>query len=358
MKNLIYIVVIILIIAGFFIWRNANQFDLPEGETKILEEEDVEVNEVEPRSLGETEDSKLKENNKSIVRSSKREILITDGIKHSIPLDEILSGGPPKDGIPSIDSPKFISTSEADENTDNDSVGLGFIHKGEARFYPYSILVWHEIVNDTIMGDPVLVTYCPLCATGVVFDRKVAGVAQEFGVSGRLWKSNLLMYNRSGSEKTESLWSQVLGEAVLGKNTGEKLNILLSDTVKYSEWKKDNPKTLVLSQETGASRSYGRDPYGDYYSDKTVGFGATFNDERLHPKAFVLGIEIGEKFKAYDKETLAEGETIDSFAGENIRITRNSIGEVRMFIGESELPIIGGFWFSWLAVHPETELLK
>tara|TARA_B100000745_G_scaffold300509_1_gene254847 strand:- start:14631 stop:15626 length:996 start_codon:yes stop_codon:yes gene_type:complete len=282
------------------------------------------------------------------------EINTTDGTKHSIPLNEILSGGPPKDGIPSIDDPKFLSVEDAGFLGGSD-VGLGLSINGEDRFYPYQILVWHEIVNDTVGDTPVLVTYCPLCATGIVFEREVKGEEQEFGVSGRLWQSNLLMYNR-GEE--ESLWSQVLGEAVVGEHTGEKLAVVRSSTVRWEDWKREHPGTKVLSKDTGAVRVYGQDPYGDYYTNESVSFGASFNDTRLHPKAFVLGIEVQNQFKAYHKDALPEGETKDSFAGVEVVISKNSIGEVSMSIAGEELPYVGGFWFSWLAVHEETELYK
>ena len=143
--------------------------------------------------------------------SSSRKIFVTEDVKHSIPLDEIRGGGPPKDGIPSVDAPKFISIKEADAFLDDTSdIMLGIEVKGEARFYPYQILVWHEIVNDTIQDEPVLVTYCPLCATGVAFDRRVDGEAREFGVSGLLWESNLLMYNRTPGAGKETIWARFL----------------------------------------------------------------------------------------------------------------------------------------------------
>jgi len=287
-------------------------------------------------------------------KNNTREVSVTDGVRHSIPLDEILSGGPAKDGIPSIDDPKFLSAEDANFLIGSD-VGLGLSINGEDRFYPYQILVWHEIVNDTVGGTPVLVTYCPLCATGIVFERRVGGEEQEFGVSGRLWKSNLLMYNR-GEE--ESLWSQVLGEAVVGEHVGEKLSIVRSNTVQWGDWEKEHPNTKVLSKDTGAVRLYGQDPYGEYYTSESVSFGATFHDERLHPKAFVLGVELDGTFKAYPKDALKEGETKDSFGGVEVVISKNSIGEVAMSIAGEELPYTGGFWFSWLAVHPETELYK
>ncbi|PIR46596.1 MAG: hypothetical protein COV07_03510 [Candidatus Vogelbacteria bacterium CG10_big_fil_rev_8_21_14_0_10_45_14] len=287
---------------------------------------------------------------------TQREILITDGVKHSIPLGEILSGGPGKDGIPSIDDPKFISASEATFLNDSEP-GLGLTVNEESRFYPYRILVWHEIVNDTIAGKLVLVTYCPLCATGIVFERKVDGEVQEFGVSGRLWQSNLLMYNRAGNEKNESLWSQVLGEAVLGVHTGKKLPIVRSDVVRFGVWREAHPKTKVLSQDTGTARDYGRDPYGDYYTSESVSFGATFNDTRLHPKAMVHGIEIDGQYKAYHDDELS-GSITDKFAGKTIVVTKNASGELHFTVDGQPLASIPGFWFSWLAVHPGTELFK
>lgn len=334
------LIIVIIFLGGFFFLKQTNQFKLPKGETIIIKEG--------------------REKTQVAMKESKRDIFMTDGVKHSIPLDEILSGGVPKDGIPSIDDPKFISAKEADEFLDDDSIGLGFVWKEETRFYPYQILVWHEIVNDEIKGDPILVTYCPLCATAIAFDPHINGEATEFGVSGKLWQSNLLMYNRSKDSEKESLWAQVLGEAVLGEFTGTKLKILTSDTIRYGDWKKAYPQTKVLSRDTGTARAYGSDPYGNYYTSDSVSFGASFNDNRLHPKELVLGVEIDGKFKAYHTKAIPEGEIIDDFAGERIIIQKDNFGQIRIFVGEDKKPLvyIGAFWFSWLAVHPETELYK
>lgn len=331
----IFILLGLVGIAGVIWYMQANRFSVPSGETVPLT---VPIN-----------DSNMKE--------TTREVFITDGTKHSIPVDEILSGGPGKDGIPSIDNPVFISAKESSFLNDTDP-GVGLVVKGESRFYPYRILVWHEIVNDTVQGQPVLVTYCPLCATGIVFERVVAGVEQEFGVSGRLWRSNLLMYNRADGEKSESLWSQVLGEAVLGVNTGEKLTIMPSDIVRWSDWKKLHPDTKVLSADTGTARDYGRDPYGDYYTSESVSFGASFSDTRLHPKALVAGVEINGKYKAYSIEALKVGETRDTFEGKNVVVSKDSAGRITVSALGERVPHIPSFWFSWLAVHPETELFK
>ncbi len=371
--NLTYVIIFaVLISVALWVFLRGERFDLPNGETVSLSQTDEVTKESNgfPKSdigsLGEV--SETQNENKevsyglssSITRTSSREVFVTDGTKHSIPLAEIISGGPPKDGIPSIDNPKFVDVKKANQFLDNESVGLGLAFDGEFRFYPYQILVWHEIVNDTIQNNPILVSYCPLCATGIVFDRRVDGKQQEFGVSGLLWRSNLLMYNRTGDSETESLWSQVLGEAVLGPETGMKLTILRSDTVRYGEWKREHPKTKVLSRDTGASRTYGADPYGNYYTDSSVSFGATFSDSRLHPKTFIIGIEVDGLFKAYSKDALKVGITEDRFAGQDLTIKKSNVGEVEVFIKDSKQPIptIGGFWFAWLAVHPKTELYK
>lgn len=276
---------------------------------------------------------------------------------------EILSGGPGKDGIPSIDNPKFVNSNDADF-LNSDDIGLGLIVGSEVRFYPYQILVWHEIVNDVIDGVPVAVTYCPLCRTGVVYDRRVNGEILEFGVSGKLWQSNLLMYDRRADSRqaahTESLWSQVLGTAVVGPKTGANLSIVRSDTVKFGDWKAKHPDTKVLSQKTGSLRAYGRDPYEGYYESEEVSFGASFSDARLHPKEFVLGVEIGGKFKAYPLSALPVGITNDTLGDTNLIVGKGDIDEVRITNKDTgeEVPYIGGFWFSWLAVHPSTELYE
>ena len=336
--SIIIIIVLLIGVGGFYFYNQSRQFKLPKGETKVLE------------TMPNNSDSATPE----------RQVLITDGVKHSVPLGEILSGGPPKDGIPSIDDPKFLSIKEANEFLKDEETGTGLCIGNDCRFYPYLILVWHEIVNDTVGNQPILITYCPLCLTGIVFERKLEGQAVEFGTSGKLWKSNLVMYNRTNDTQKESLWSQVLGEAIVGEFTGAKLKVIPSDVIRYRDWKKLHPNTTVLSKDTGTIRTYGYDPYGDYYTSNDVSFGASFNDDRLHPKEFVLGIQIGGKYKAYHSEALKAGETKDTFNGEQIFIQKKPEGEVRMFIGANREPLsyIGGFWFSWLAVHPETELFK
>jgi hypothetical protein len=166
--------------------------------------------------------------------------LETDPRTHSIDLDLILGGGPVKDGIPSIDDPAFVSVQEADIADEVQGILVDF--EGVQRYYPFSILVWHEVVNDSIGDTHFAVTFCPLCGSGVVFDRDVDGDVLEFGVSGLLYESNLLMYDRD----TESLWSQSLGEAVVGEKTGAVLDILFMQLVDFATLADDYPDAQVL----------------------------------------------------------------------------------------------------------------
>lgn len=290
-----------------------------------------------------------------------KEIMVTNGVRHSVSLDSILGGGPPKDGIPSIDRPKFISVSEASKQLSDTEPGLALEIYGASRFYPFQILVWHEIVNDTVSGKRVLVTYCPLCLSGIVFDPLVDGERVEFGTSGKLWNSNLVMYDR----KTDSLWSQILGEAIVGEKTGTRLEVLPSDQIRFGDWRKLHPNGEVLSRDTGATRFYGQDPYGDYYTTSGTFFPVDKKDSRLGEKEFILGIVVNDKAKAYWPPAVKKvGKIEDAFQGKTIVAQyEKDIDAVRLFEkkGDGELVRInpfGSFWFSWVAAHPDTELLK
>lgn len=292
---------------------------------------------------------------------SAKKIMITDGVKHSVPLDEILGGGPPRDGIPSIDNPKFVSILEANKFFNDSEPGIALDIGGAKRFYPFQILVWHEIVNDTLNGKRVLVTYCPLCLSGIIFDPMVKDERVEFGTSGKLWNSNLVMYDR----KTDSLWSQILGEAIVGEMTGTRLDVLPSDQIRFGDWKKVHPNGEVLSRDTGAKKFYGQDPYGDYYTTPGTYFPVSKKDNRLNDKDFVLGIVVNGKAKAYWPEAVKKmGKVEDIFGGKIIMVKyEKDIDAIRLFEKKSDEVLerinpFGAFWFSWVAAHPDTELLK
>lgn len=286
---------------------------------------------------------------------SSRPISTTDDIKHSVPLEDIRGGGPPKDGIPSIDNPRFISVTEADEFVDDEGLGIAVSFDGVDRYYPFQILVWHEIVNDVIGGQSALVTYCPLCGTGTVFDPIVNGRASEFGTSGKLWNSNLVMYDR----QTDSYWSQALGEAIVGEMTGAKLKLLAHDNLLYQDWKKDHPNGQVLSRETGHIRNYERQPYGDYATNDSVFFPVDNTDDRYHPKALMWGIEVGDAHQAYVLEELEKGPSkfSDEVGGVLLDITfdkANQTIDIQRTDNNQEVVPFFSFWFSWVAVHPDT----
>lgn len=329
---LVAAIIIIIGLVSFFFWQRPRVSDVPMAV-------------VPPQAaLGPTIESAA-------------EVMTTNGTRHSIPLEEIISGGPPKDGIPSIDSPIFVGAEKAKEFLSDEDVGQGIFLEGEARFYPNRIMVWHEIVNDTIAGQGVTVTYCPLCGTGIAFSSLVAGQVAQFGVSGKLWQSNLLMYNRTPDPINESLWSQVLGEAVVGPLTGTKLESIPTSTVPFGDWLSQYPQTKVLSAQPGSGRDYENDPYESYYTSASVSFGTSFRDRRLHPKEPVLGAESNGRFKAWQKIALKEGTTTDTLAGKEVTISKDKIGQVTIRDADGKIiPIIESFWFSWLAVHPKTEL--
>ena len=288
--------------------------------------------------------------------------LTTDGIKHSIPLEEIVQGCPGKDCIPSIDNPVFESREDAKQWLKDDDLGLALTYEGAERFYPYRILVSHEIVNDTIEGKRVLITYCPLCFTGIVFDPLVAGEQVLFGVSGKLWNSNLLMYDK----KTESLWSQITGEAVVGPLTGAELKVIPSDITKFGLWHKAHPNGESLSRNTGRLfASYDSIPYGGDLTDIKPFFPVSLRDARLPETAYILGILLDGKAKAYHFDAVKRvGKLEDVFAGHSLLVEYQAeIDSIRILDKKPDGSIeriapVPAFWFSWVAVHPDTELLK
>jgi hypothetical protein len=176
-----------------------------------------------------------------------------------VPLSELHSGGPPPDGIPPIDDPQFLPVAEVDFLGENEPV-MAVEIEGDARAYPVQILIWHEIVNDTVGGVPLAVTYCPLCNSAVAYDRRVDGRVVSFGTSGLLWNSALVMYDR----ETETLWSHFNGEAIVGILTGTDLEQFPVATVPWGVWRDAHPDGLVLSRDTGFNRDYGSNPYPGY----------------------------------------------------------------------------------------------
>jgi hypothetical protein len=221
----------------------------------------------------------------------------------TVDLAAVVDGGQPPDGIPALDAPRFQRTGDVHWVDDAEQVLVVEV-RGEARAYPLQVLTHHEIVNDTIRGVPVAVTYCPLCASGVAFDRRVGDRVLSFGTSGMLYLSDLVMYDR----QTESLWPQIEGTAVAGVLTGTELSVLPASMVSWAQWREAHPDAWVLSRQTGFSRQYGANPYYQYDDKASLPlFLAGPIDNRIEwLKQPVVGIASGGDALAIDVEALRE----------------------------------------------------
>ncbi len=274
-----------------------------------------------------------------------------------IPASQIFSGGPEKDGIPSIDNPEFVRQGDAGFMKNDDRV-LGITINGISRAYPVKILNWHEIVNDSIGDVFFTITYCPLCGTGVAFDSNVEGQVLSFGVSGLLYNSDVLLYDR----ETESLWSQLLSKAVSGKHKGTSLKMLPVMHTTWADWKRFHPSTLVLSKNTGYRRSYDQDPYSGYEQSRHLYFPVVNKaPKKYHPKEKVLGLVSEKTYKAYpfielnkhNKESF-----VDSVNDRSFTIHWNKKEQSGYVFDEDGLivPVVQSYWFAWYAFHPETKV--
>jgi hypothetical protein len=337
----------------------------------------------------------------------------TDFTKHSVPYSEILSGGPPKDGIPALKDPNFVSVTGADAWLKPvEPVILVQVGK-EAKAYPIQILIWHEIANDTVGSEPLVVTFCPLCNTAIAFKRTVNGQLLDFGTTGRLRYSNLIMYDR----QTETWWQQATGEAIAGELTGTQLEFYPATIISWEDFKISYPEGQVLSRETGYPRDYGRNPYLGYddVNNPPFLYQGPATPDQLPPVARVLTIDLNGEAVAYPYETLEKlGAVNDTVGGEVVVIfwqagtvspldssttasgrdvgtaaafSRTVNGQVLIFVAENGIikddetdstwnvlgtassgPLAGTqlspvvsinhFWFSWAAFKPETRVYQ
>ena len=335
---------------------------------------------------------------------------VTDFSKRNVALDEIFSGGVPRDGIPPLDNPTFVAVEDADSWLGPKEPVIFFENAGDARAYPLQIMTWHEIVNDEVGGVPVAVTFCPLCNSAIVFDRRWEGTTYDFGTTGNLRNSDLVMWDR----QTQSWWQQLTGDAIVGELTGATLTFLPATIMAWQDFKEFHPTGKTLSRETGFLRDYGRNPYLGYDQVDLPPFlfqGET--DGRLPPKERVAAITIDGQdlaipFSALERErvvnyTLADtglavffkpgaqsalddafineskevgatavfraraGERELTFRAEGETFMDNETGSVWDLRGEAvsgELagtmltPIVHAnhFWFAWGAFKPDTEI--
>lgn len=335
----------------------------------------------------------------------------------SLPVPESeLKRGASKDGIPAITDPAFAADwSTVEETLDPEEQVIGVEVGGEARAYPLAILNWHEIVNDVFeprstasqtesdaeFGGPLLVTYCPLCGSGVVADREVAGEVRTFGVSGLLWQSDLVMYD----VESGSLWSQLLATAIRGPLTGTELSLRPSTLTTWGEWRRAHPNTEVLLPPPESdtirgyqSRDYERNPYVGYDRSRQVGIGYnTEVDGRLHPKTMVIGVTSAGVARAYPLDRVTEAGVVNDTVGDRavvvaataagslVAYDRRVDGIVLQFEREGDGLVADGsrwalvtgraldgphegttlsrandrsqlFWFAWADFHPDTEI--
>lgn len=294
----------------------------------------------------------------------------TDFSRHSIPWDEVTSGGLPKDGIPSLDHPQFVAATNEKHIPANEPV-IGLVINGDARAYPLRILMWHEIANDSVAGIPVAVTYCPLCNAAIVFDRRATGKTLTFGTSGKLRRSDLVMYDR----QTESWWQQFTGEAIVGSLTGTKLSMIPSRLESFALFKERNPDGKVLVPDSSAQRAYGRNPYEGYdtsaipflyrgeYPDginpmarvvavRDATSATALSVEllrahgQIHSGDYVLSWRPGQA-SALDRQTLAGGRDVG-----NVIVQKAVTGQLE------DTPYDVTFAFVFHAFHPDVEIIQ
>jgi uncharacterized protein DUF3179 len=277
-----------------------------------------------------------------------------ESTKKTVALEDLKQGCPARDCIPSIDEPKFVSADAADHVAD-DAVVIAISYGGEHRAYPAQILDHHEIVNDTIAGEPIAITWCPLCGSAVGVRRTVGGDVTEFGVSGVLYNSDLVLYDRA----TETLWDQIVAEGIVGPMTGEELKLVPVTMTRWSRWREAHPDTLVLSTDTGFEEDYSADHYGKYRDSDNLMFPVSKEDDRIHPKSVVFGFNIDGSAAAYTEALLQEHGTYShEFAGATNAVTLHADGTVTLQRDGVIHEPIRLYWFAWYTFNPQTELVK
>lgn len=273
-----------------------------------------------------------------------------------VPADKILQGGPPRDGIPAIDKPLFMGAAQAELAASERVVGVYF--KGIARAYSVRMLNRHEIVNDTFDQTGVVVSYCPLCGSGVVFLLPPSEQGDTYGVSGLLYNSDVLLYDRA----SESLWSQLMLKAISGPRRGETLTLLPATHSTWGEWKKRYPATLLLSEDSAPGLNYSHNPYADYKNSEQLWFPMDQQSTALAMKERVLGLSINGVDKAYPHSELAgaSAEFEDVVGGKKVRVVWSEAGQ-SAYVLDSEghqLPSVSAYWFAWFGFHPQTLIYR
>lgn len=271
----------------------------------------------------------------------------------SIEASEIFAGGPPKDGIPALTDPKVEETSKAKYAKNNRIVVVTV--EGQTRGYPINILNWHEAVNDKIGETPFTVIYCPLCDSVSIVDRRVGDKTLEFGISGLLHNSNVLLYDR----QNQSLWSQIGLEAISGPMVGKSLKHLPWKITRFDEYQKDYPKSTILSLDTGHRRDYTRNPYSQYFANNRLMFPVKRQDRRLGNKEAIVGVRLGDKVRAYPVSAIRKAENqvlTDTLNGQEIVMKADDKGGISIEKIPADGIAVHTFWFTWASFYPDTEV--
>jgi hypothetical protein len=271
-----------------------------------------------------------------------------------VPAGAIEKGGPPRDGIPSIDSPLFVAADEAGFLDPDDRI-LGITQGGNSKAYPVKILDRHEIVNDWLNQKPVVVTYCPLCGSGIAFSAMVEGRELTFGVSGLLYNSDVLLYDR----QTGSLWSQIAAKSINGSLKGRELTQLPLQHTTWKDWRARHPNTRVLSTQTGFRHiDYDQDPYKRYKNTSRLMFSVSNTDKRLRNKDWVLGVVADGIARAYPFDSLdKEASPIQDQIGDvavSLHYDDENQTAIALDQNDEVLESIQLYWFAWAAFHPDT----
>lgn len=324
--KIIYLTILLLIVAtGFFFTQNNNHTS---DVSTAVSSDNVTFDNVPPfllRSFPETDFSKA------------------DPI-----IQQVLTGGPAKDGIPSIDDPTFIPLSEYERP---DTVLAIVLQDGDqTKVYPYNILTWHEIVNDTANGTPVAITFCPLCGSAIVFNRELETGPSTFGVSGALIESNMVMYDRA----TETLWQQSTGKALAGELFGDQLELHPFQLLTMGEVKAQYPNAMVLSEDTGYGRDYARNPYSGYTENDVFIFSPSSFDERFEAKEIMAIFRVDDNIAATPWVSFENGTNKTTEVGEvSVTLAKNG-GELTITGTEGEIyPFYFEMWFSFAVQNPE-----
>lgn len=264
--------------------------------------------------------------------------------------EELVDGGVDEGKIPPIDEPVFESVPSADAYLKDDGLGLALTRDGEERFYPFQLLVWHEVVNQS-GKDPFVVTYSPLTGVAAAFEASTApGTRMTFVSSGKLWNNGTVLKDR----ETGSLWIQAGGEAFNGSLKGTKLKLLPTEVTTWRTWEYEHPTGRVLSRETGETRDYTENPYGDYPTSLEIFFPLTHVDPRLPAKNVVYGVARGGEARAYPASAFTKnGEVIDAFAESSLSLTKQSDGVV---LADDGTPLMRAYWFFWSVLYPNTSV--